>query len=73
MLNSENKKLEGLLVNQKEINDVLNNKIDSTDEIKNLKKEIVKLGHLIERENKKNNNERDDEDQSKGKVNKPKL
>ncbi|MNR64743.1 hypothetical protein D3C85_1874890 [compost metagenome] len=51
----------------------MNNKIDSTDEIKNLKKEIVKLDHLIERENKKNNNERDDEDQSKGKGNKPKL
>lgn len=73
LLNSENKKLEGLLVNQKEINDVLNNKIDSTEEIKNLKKEIVKLDHLIERENKKNNNDRDDDDQSKGKGNKPKL
>jgi len=73
LLNSETKKLEGLLVNQKEINDVLTNKIDSTDEIKNLKKEIVKLDHLIERENKKINNERDDEDQSKGKGSKPKL
>lgn len=73
LLGNENKKLEGLLVNQKEINDVLLNKIDNSEEIKNLRKEVVKLEHLIEFENKKNNNERDDEDQNKAKGNKPKL
>ncbi|WP_289058718.1 helicase-related protein [uncultured Flavobacterium sp.] len=70
---NETKKLDGLLVGQKEINDVLNNKIDNSDEIKSLRKEIVRLEHLIERENKKNDNDRDIDDQSKSKSKKPKL
>lgn len=72
LIENETKRLSDNQISQKEIQDVLDKKVDKTDEIKALQKELNTLDILIEKENKKNNPD-NDQDLDKGKGNKPKF
>lgn len=72
LLDNEKGKLKDNQEAKIEIEKVLANKTDKNDEIKSLQNEIAKIDILIEKENKKNNPDNDD-DLNKGKGNKPKL
>jgi N12 class adenine-specific DNA methylase len=72
LLENEIKRLNDNQKSNKEIQDVIDKKIDKTDEIIVLQKELKTLNVLIEKENKKNNAD-NDQDENYGKGNKPKL
>lgn len=72
LLENETTKLKENQEAKIEIEKVLENRTDKDDEIKTLKIDIAKIDVLIEKENKKNNPD-PDEDLNKGKGNKPKL
>lgn len=72
LLDAEKKRLKDNLESNNEIQAVLDKKIDKSEEINSLKKELAELDVLIEKENKKNDPD-NDQDLDKGKANKPKF